>query len=62
MAPAVSSSGVTNSAGSTSTPAKSSITAATTNAGLEVELKLARYMRSVCSAYTSGTGQFKISA
>lgn len=62
VAPAVSSSGVTNSAGSASTPAKSSITAATTNAGLEVELKLARYMRSVCSAYTSGTGQFKISA
>lgn len=61
-APAPSSSGVTNSNGSSTTPAKSSITAATTNAGLEVEIKLARYMRAVCSAYTSGTGQFKLSA
>lgn len=62
MAPAASGSGVTNSAGSASTPAKSSITAAATNACLEVELKLPRYLRSVCSAYTSGTGQAKISA
>lgn len=62
VAPAVSSSGVTNSAGSASTPAKSTITAATTNAGLEVEVKLGRYMRAVATAYTSGTGQFKISA
>lgn len=62
VAPAASGSGVTNSAGSASTPAKSTITAAATNAGLEVELKLGRYMRSAATAYTSGTGQIKISA
>lgn len=62
VAPAVSGSGVTNSAGSASTPAKSTITAAATNAGLEAELKLGRYMRAVVTAYTSGTSQFKISA
>jgi len=62
VAPAVSGSGVTNSAGSASTPAKSTLTAAATNAGVEFEVKLGRYMRTVCTAYTSGTGQFKISA
>lgn len=62
VAPALSGSGVTNSNGSASTPAKSSVTAAATNAGLEIELKLPRYVRAVCSAYTSGTGQAKISA
>ena len=61
-APALTSSGVTNSAGSASTPAKTTITAAATNAGLEVEVKLGRYMRSVVTSYSSGTGQFKISA
>ena len=55
LAPALSPSGVTNSAGSNSTPAKSTITLAATNAGFGYEIKLARYMRSVVTAYTSGT-------
>ena len=62
VAPAASVSGVTNSAGSASTPAKSTIAAAATNAGLEIEVKLGRYMRAVATAYTSGSGQIKISA
>lgn len=45
----------TNSAGSASTPAKTTITAAATNAGFATEVKLARYMRAVVTAYTSGT-------
>lgn len=61
-APGLSNSGVTNSAGSSSTPAKTSITAAATNAGIEVEMKLARYMRAVVSAYTSGTFGAKLQA
>lgn len=55
IAPALSPSVGTNSAGSASTPAKTTITAAATNAGLCAEIKLSRYMRSVCTAYTSGT-------
>lgn len=48
-----------SSAGSSSTPAKTTITAAATNAGFAAEVKLARYMRSVVTAYTSGsTGVF----
>lgn len=52
----------TASAGSTSTPAKTTITAAATNAGFAAEVKLARYMRAVATAYTSGTGGFFIEA
>lgn len=55
IAPALSPSVGTNSAGSSSTPAKTTITAAVTNAGLTCEVKMAKYMRSVCTAYTSGT-------
>jgi hypothetical protein len=40
---------------SSSTPAKSTITAAATNAGMPFEVKMPRYMRMVCTAYTSGT-------
>lgn len=46
----------TNSAGSASTPAKTTVTAAATNAGFVAEVKLAKYMRCVVTAYTSGTG------
>jgi len=45
----------TNSAGSASTPAKTTVTAAATNAGFVAEVKMARYMRAVVTAYTSGT-------
>ena len=52
----------TNSAGSGSAPAKTTITAAATNAGFAAEVKLARYMRAVATAYTSGTGGFFLEA
>lgn len=52
----------TNSAGSASTPAKTTITAAATNAGFVAEVKLARFMRAVATAYTSGTGGFFLEA
>jgi hypothetical protein len=55
VAPVKSPSGVTNSAGSASTPAKTTITLAATNAGFGYELRMARYMRAVVTAYTSGT-------
>lgn len=55
VAPVLTPSFGTNSAGSASTPAKTTLTAAATNAGQPVEVKLARYMRIVCTAYTSGT-------
>lgn len=55
VAPVLSPSFGTNSAGSASTPAKTTLTAAATNAGQVAEVKLARYMRLVCTAYTSGT-------
>lgn len=51
LAPSV----ATQSAGSTSTPAKSTITAAATNAGLAAEVKLPRILRMVCTAFTSGS-------
>jgi hypothetical protein len=59
-APVVSSSlqGITNvnaTSASTATPATSSIVLAATNAALVAEMKLSRYMRFSCSAYTSGT-------
>jgi hypothetical protein len=52
----------TNSAGSSSAPAKTTITAAATNAGFAAEVKMARYMRANCTAYTSGTGGVFIEA
>ncbi|MBF8177239.1 hypothetical protein [Herminiimonas contaminans] len=55
IAPVVSPSIGTNSAGSGSAPAKTTITAAATNAALCCEVKLAKYMRAVVTAYTSGT-------
>lgn len=55
IAPVLSPSFGTNSAGSASTPAKTTLSAAATNAGQAVEVKLQRYMRLVCTAYTSGT-------
>lgn len=55
VAPIVTGSGVTNSAGSVSTPAKSTLTAAATNAGFGAEVKLPRYMRMVVTAFTSGS-------
>jgi hypothetical protein len=61
-APVVSISGVTNSAGSATTPAKSTLTAAATNAGFQGEVKLARYMRGVVTAYTSGTFNARVVA
>lgn len=54
VAPVLSPSIGTASAGSSSTPAKTTITAAATNAGFVAEVKLARIMRSVVTAYTSG--------
>jgi hypothetical protein len=55
IAPVLTPSMGTNSAGSASTPARTTITAAATNAGFAAEVKLARYMRAVVTAYTSGT-------
>jgi alkaline phosphatase len=45
IAPVISPSAGTNSTGSASTPAKTTITEAATNAGLCVEVKMASYMR-----------------
>lgn len=53
---------VTNSAGSASTPAKSSIALAATNAGFESEIRFPRYLRAVVSAYTSGTFSARVQA
>lgn len=55
IAPIMSPSVGTNSAGSSSTPAKTTITATAANAGIAAEVKLARFMRSVVTAYTSGS-------
>jgi hypothetical protein len=55
IAPVISPSAGTNSTGSASTPAKTTITEAATNAGLCVEVKMASYMRLNVTAYTSGT-------
>jgi hypothetical protein len=55
IAPALTPSVGTNSAGSAILPAKTTITASVTNAGLEFEVRLARYMRTIVTAYTSGT-------
>jgi hypothetical protein len=55
VAPVPSPSDVTNTTGNTSTtPASSSLVMAAGDTGREVEVKLARYMRAVVSAYTSG--------
>lgn len=55
VAPVLSPSFGTNSAGSASTPAKSTLTAAATNPGIVAEVKMASYMRMVVTAFTSGT-------
>lgn len=55
IAPVLSPSFGTNSAGSASTPAKTTFSSAATNAGQVAEVKLSRYMRIVATAYTSGT-------
>lgn len=55
IAPVLSPSFGTNSAGSSSTPAKTTLTAAVTNAGATAEVKMGKYMRTVVTAYTSGT-------
>lgn len=55
VAPVITTSFGTNSAGSVSTPAKTTLTAAVTNAGIAAEIKMPTYMRMVCTAYTSGT-------
>lgn len=52
----------TGTAGSAVLPAKTTITCAATNAGLAVEVKMARYMRINCTAYTSGTGHVTLEA
>lgn len=62
VAPVLTPSLGTNSAGSGGTPARTTITAAATNAGFAAEVKLSRYMRAVCTAYTSGTGGVFIEA
>lgn len=55
VAPLVLGLGVTNSAGSTSTPAKSTITTAATNPSLTSEIKLPKYLRMIPTTATSGT-------
>jgi len=55
IAPALSPSVGTSTAGSAVLPAKTTITVAATNAGAEFEIKMARYLRTVVTAYTSGT-------
>lgn len=55
VAPSLTPSIGTNSNGSVSTPAKTTITMAATNAGFGFEVKMGRYMRGVVTAYTSGT-------
>ena len=62
IAPVLNPSLGTNSAGSASTPAKTTVTAAVTNAGSVAEVKMARYMRTVCTAYTSGSGSTYLEA
>lgn len=62
QAPALTPSIGTNSAGSNSTPAKTTIGLVATNAGFGFEAKLARYMRAVLTAYTSGTSGVFIEA
>lgn len=62
VAPVFSPSGVTNSAGSASTPAKTTIGLVATNAGFGFEMKIGRYMRAVLTAYTSGTAGIFIEA
>lgn len=54
--PVMSGGDVTNSSGSISTPAKSTLVAAATNQCITFEAKLPRYLRGVITAYTSGTG------
>lgn len=54
-APIQTTSGVTNSAGSISTPAKSTLVSAATNNGFRAEVRLPRYLRGVITAYTSGS-------
>jgi hypothetical protein len=63
-APAQSNSGpgVTNSNGSASTPAKTTVAFTVANSGLELEVKLGRYFRMVATAYTSGSVQAKLQA
>lgn len=58
IAPVMTPSLGTNSAGSGAAPAKTTITMAATNAGAVAEVRMAKYMRQVCTAYTSGTGAF----
>lgn len=55
VAPFALGTGVTNSAGSNSTPAKSTITTAATNPGFTAELNLPRIIRVVPTTATSGT-------
>ncbi len=55
VAPFALGTGVTNSAGSSSTPAKSTITTAATNPGFTAELNLPRIIRVVPTTATSGT-------
>jgi hypothetical protein len=62
IAPVLTPSGVTNSAGSASTPAKSTIGLLATNAGVGYEIKLPRYLRMVLTAYTSGTAGLIVEA
>lgn len=61
-APSASGAGLTNSNGSASTPAKTTVAFTAANAGIEIEVKLARYMRMVATAYTSGSVQAKLQA
>lgn len=62
IAPVMTPSGVTNSAGSTSTPAKTTIGLVATNAGVGYEIKLPKYLRMVLTAWTSGTAALLIEA
>lgn len=54
-APVTNGSQVTNSAGSASTPAKSTLTMAATNDGIFLECKMPRILRTVITTATSGT-------
>lgn len=62
VAPVLTPSGVTNSAGSASTPAKTTIGLVATNAGFGYEIKLPRYLRMVLTAWTSGTAGLIVEA
>lgn len=62
IAPVLTPSGVTNSAGSASTPAKTTIGLVATNAGVGYEIKIPKYMRMVLTAYTSGTAALIVEA